>query len=176
MARGIKLPGRLPRIPSRGGANGDGSNGGGPTRPVSTAPPRPPGATPPRRRPKLRKLRIALVFMGLCVLAVVSWIFGIMMAVASDLPQLEDRAQFASAHNSVIFDDHNHRLALVTNNAGRVIIPSTQIAPVVKEATVAIEDRRFYQHRGVDFVGIGRAFLADALHTGATQGGSTITE
>src|SRR5204863_3279252 len=96
--------------------------------------------------------------------------------VASDLPQLEDRAQFAAARNSVILDDHNHRLATVTNNSGRILVPSQAIAPVMKEATVAIEDRRFYEHRGVDFVGIGRAVLQDVLHQGASQGASTITE
>jgi penicillin-binding protein 1A len=131
---------------------------------------------PPRRRPRLKKLRVALVLLGLSILAFVSWIFGIMTAVASDLPQLEDRAQFAAAHNSVIFDDHNNRLATVTNNAGRIIVPSPAIAPVMKEATVAIEDKRFYQHRGVDFVGIGRAVLQDVLQQGAAQGASTITE
>src|SRR6266508_2421330 len=89
------------------------------------------------RRPKLRKLRIALVIFGLSILAFISWVFGIMMAVASDLPQAED------------------------------------IAPVVKEATVAIEDQRFYEHRGVDFVGIGRAVVQDVLHTAAQQGAST---
>jgi penicillin-binding protein 1A len=162
--------GTLPVGPARNGGDGGGrglppggGNGGGHSQ-------------PPARRPRLKKLRVALVLVGLTLLAIVSWIFGIMMAVASDLPQLEDRAQFASAHNSVIFDDHNRRLSLVTNNAGRVLIPSAQIAPVMKEATVAIEDRRFYQHRGVDFVGIGRAFLADVLHQSASQGGSTITE
>jgi penicillin-binding protein 1A len=47
---------------------------------------------------------------------------------------------------------------------------------VMKEATVAIEDQRFYEHRGVDFMGIGRAVIQDVLHTSAEQGGSTITE
>ena len=46
----------------------------------------------------------------------------------------------------------------------------------MKEATVSIEDQRFYEHRGVDFQGIGRAVVQDVLHTGAAQGGSTITE
>ena len=46
----------------------------------------------------------------------------------------------------------------------------------MKEATVSIEDQRFYEHRGVDFQGIGRAVVQDVLHTGASQGASTITE
>src|SRR5215218_5930280 len=169
-------PRRVGTLPGTKGANGDGSNGGGPNRPVSTVPPKPPGGTPPRRRPKLRKLRIALVFMGLAILAFVSWIFGIMMAVASDLPQLEDRAQFASAENSVVLDINGEKIATLTNNEGRILIGSEDIAPVMKEATVSIEDQRFYEHRGVDFEGIGRAVVQDILATGTQQGGSTITE
>ena len=45
----------------------------------------------------------------------------------------------------------------------------------MKEATVAIEDQRFYQHRGVDFMGIGRAVVQDVLHQGASQGASSGT-
>jgi penicillin-binding protein 1A len=119
---------------------------------------------------------MALVFMGLAILAFVSWIFGIMMAVASDLPQLEDRAQFASAQNSVVLDINGEKIATLTNNQGRILIGSEDIAPVMKEATVSIEDQRFYEHRGVDFMGIGRAVVQDVLHTGAQQGASTITE
>src|SRR4051794_8928392 len=129
-----------------------------------------------RRRPKLKKLRMALVFMGLSILAFVSWVFGIMMAVASDLPQLEDRAQFADAQNSVVYDINGNKIATLTNNQGRILVPSVDIAPVMKEATVAIEDQRFYKHRGVDFEGIGRAVVQDVLQTGAAQGASTITE
>src|SRR5829696_62836 len=156
-------PRRVATLPGTKGANGDGSNGGGPNRPVSTVPPKPPGGTPPRRRPKLRKLRIALVFMGLAILAFVSWIFGIMMAVASAL-------------NSVVLDINGEKIATLTNNQGLILIGSADIAPVMKEATVAIEDQRFYDHRGVDFTGIGRAVIEDVLSTSAEQGGSTITE
>jgi penicillin-binding protein 1A len=98
------------------------------------------------------------------------------MAVASDLPQLEDRAQFANAQNSVVLDINGNKIATLTNNQGRILIGSEDIAPVMKEATVAIEDQRFYEHRGVDFEGIGRAVVQDILHTGAQQGASTITE
>src|SRR3954454_14168263 len=135
-----------------------------------------PAADSSRRRPRLRKLRIAFVIFGLSILALISWIFGIMMAVGSDLPQLEDRAQFANAQNSVVLDINGNKIATLTNNQGRILIGSSDIAPVVKEATVAIEDQRFYDHRGVDFMGIGRAVVQDVLHTGAQQGASTITE
>ncbi len=188
MAPKLRLPGRRSRGSERGegsspadrapsGASSNGaSNGASATTagPPSGASPR--DAKPSTGRPRLKKLRFALVFMGLALLAFVSWIFGIMMAVASDLPQLEDRAQFADARNSVVNDINGKRITTLTNNEGRILINSGDIAPVVKEATVAIEDQRFYEHRGVDFQGIGRAVVQDILHTGASQGASTITE
>ncbi len=51
-----------------------------------------PPAAPPPPKPKLKKLRLALVIAGLSVLAFISTVFGMLMAVASDLPSLENRA------------------------------------------------------------------------------------
>jgi penicillin-binding protein 1A len=162
--------------PGPGSVNGEGSDGSQPPREPSRIPPASPGPQPPQRRPKLKKLRFALVFLGLAMLALVSWIFGIMMAVASDLPQLENRAQFEHAQNSVLYDVNHQKIATLTNNQGRILVGSADIAPVMKEATVAIEDQRFYEHRGIDYQGIGRAVFQDILHQGATQGASTITQ
>src|SRR5215213_631622 len=63
------------------------------------APPEPP--RPPK--PKLKKLRLALVVLGLSVLAVISTVFGMLMAVASDLPSLDSESQFRAARNSVLY-------------------------------------------------------------------------
>ena len=127
-------------------------------------------------RPRLKKLRVALVLLGLAVLALVSWVFGIMMAVAQDLPTLENREQYRNAQNSVIYDRNGTELATLTGNQQRILIDSSQISLNVKQAVVAIEDQRFYEHRGVDFIGIGRALVQDVLAQSAAQGGSTITQ
>jgi penicillin-binding protein 1A len=128
------------------------------------------------RKPRLRKLRFALVFLGLSLLAFVSWIFGIMMAVAQDLPSLENRAQYERAENSIVYDATGQKLATLTNNEGRILLPSEEIAASMKSAVVAIEDQRFYDHRGVDFQGIARAVVQDILSQSAQQGASTITQ
>ncbi len=119
---------------------------------------------------------MAVVLLGLALLAFVSWIFGIMMAVAQDLPSLENRAQYAHAQNSVVYDAYGNRLATLTNNQGRVLNTTEEIAPVMKEAVVAIEDQRFYDHRGVDFQGIARAVWTDITSASTQQGASTITQ
>lgn len=57
----------------------------------------------------------------------------------------------------------------------RTIVNSDQISPIMKQAIVAIEDRRFYSHHGIDPDGMARA-LVNNLTNGSTQGASTITQ
>ncbi|MFY9487428.1 MAG: transglycosylase domain-containing protein [Solirubrobacterales bacterium] len=126
--------------------------------------------------PRIKKLRILLITTGLVMLAGISTVFGMMMAVASDLPKLEEKEQYRVAKASIMYDDLGREITRLRNNENRIIVPSTGIAPVMKQAVVSIEDRRFYTHRGVDFRGIGRAIVADIGAGGARQGASTITQ
>ena len=162
------------------GSDNESANGDGPKRKrrVRRLLPQPPGPDDGEKRtkPKLRKLRFAFVILGLAALAFVSWIFGIMMAVAQDLPSLENREQYKPAENSVVYDSYGSKLATLTNNQGRILLSSDEISPVMKEAVIAIEDRRFYEHDGVDFQGIARAVWQDVTSGSAQQGASTITQ
>src|SRR5258708_1408744 len=56
--------------------------------------------------------------------------------------------------NTVIYDRYGGKLATVASVQNRTHVTSSQIWPWLKEATVAIEDRRFYQHGGVDYLGV----------------------
>jgi penicillin-binding protein 1A len=146
--------------------------------------PSPARAAPPAK-PKLKKLRLTFILLGLSVLALVSMLFGMLMAVASDLPALENTAEYRAARNSVLFSDGpgcgepgraRCRIAQLTGNQNRILATGDQISPHIKNAVVAIEDRRFYEHEGVDYTAIGRALWQDILRRSAVQGGSTITQ
>ena len=130
---------------------------------------------PPLGRPRLKRLRLALILFGLSLLALVSTAFGMMMAVASDLPELENRQEFKKAQNSLMTDVHGRYLATLADQ-GRIIISADSIAPVMQHAIIAIEDQRFYQNDGVDLRGIARALWQDVTSGRAVQGGSTITQ
>jgi penicillin-binding protein 1A len=130
------------------------------------------GPEPPRRRVKVKKWRVALVVFGLGIIAVLSTLFGMMMAVASGLPQLEEPA----FQNSRLVDMNGKPLGLLTGNQRRVAVDSSQISPVMKQAIISIEDRRFYTNDGVDLRGIGRALWQDVRAKQTVQGGSTITQ
>src|SRR5919199_912055 len=130
----------------------------------------------PAAGPRLKKLRLLVVLVPLALLALVSTVFGMMMAVASDLPDLENRKEYQNARNSVLYDVRGRPLGILTNNQSRVLVGYDQISPYMRNAIIAIEDRRFYQNSGVDLRGIARAFVQDVIHKSAAQGGSTITQ
>ncbi|MGH2942222.1 MAG: transglycosylase domain-containing protein, partial [Solirubrobacteraceae bacterium] len=130
---------------------------------------------PPLGRPRLKRLRLALILVGLSLIALVSTAFGMMMAVAADLPELENRREFQRAQNSLLVDVRGHYLATLADQ-GRIIVPDDDIAPSMQHAIIAIEDKRFYENDGVDLRGIARALWQDVTSGRAVQGGSTITQ
>jgi penicillin-binding protein 1A len=76
----------------------------------------------------------------------------------------------------VLVDRRGERLGLLTGNTNRILLKENQIAPVMKHAIIAIEDKRFYTNDGVDLRGIGRALYQDLVAKKAVQGGSTIAQ
>jgi penicillin-binding protein 1A len=131
-----------------------------------------------KRKPKLKKLRLFLVFAGIGALAVISTIFGMMISVSSDLPSLENHAQLRVARNSRLFSGTGKtvEIAKLTGAQNRILDDESEISPNVKNAVIAIEDKRFYEHSGVDYRGIARAVVQDITSKRAAQGASTITQ
>jgi membrane peptidoglycan carboxypeptidase len=73
-------------------------------------------------------------------------------------------------------DDVQQRVLAATRAHGVVLLAEADVPPLLAQAVVATEDERFYEHHGMDTIGLGRAFLYDATHSCFCQGGSTITE
>jgi penicillin-binding protein 1A len=137
--------------------------------------PRPETQAAPRPKPRLKRLRfIAILFSGL-LLGLVSFVFGIFISVASDLPSLTKFALLKDAQSSVLLDDLGHPIGILSQQ-NRVIVTPDRIPQIVKEAVISIEDKRFASNSGIDIRGIGRAFIQDTLHKGTVQGASTIEQ
>ena len=128
------------------------------------------------RPPQLHRWRAALVLAGLGVVAVISLIFGVLTAVSADLPGLENREEYKHSANSILYDTRGRELGRLTGPQNRFLAKSEQIAPAIKHAVIAIEDRRFYANSGIDYRGIGRALWLDLSSGAAVQGASTITQ
>ncbi len=130
---------------------------------------------PARGRPRLKRLRFLLILLAVLLLGLVSFVFGMFVAVASDLPSLTRFSQLKDAQSSVLLDDLGHPIGLVSQQ-NRVIVTPSQIPQIVKEAVISIEDKRFRSNSGIDIRGIARAFVQDVLHKGTIQGASTIEQ
>jgi penicillin-binding protein 1A len=117
-----------------------------------------------------------LITVPLIALAIVSTVFGMMMAVASELPNLQSENGFKTARNSVLLDTLGRPLGILKSTRNRVLIPYSDISPFMRSAVISVEDQRFYENNGVDPRGILRAFVQDTLAGGSRQGGSTITQ
>ena len=108
------------------------------------------------RRPEAEEAPLRVRRARPLVLAFVSWVFGVMMAVARTCPTSR-AGPVRRAQNSVVYDRDGPELATLTGNENRILLESDEISPVIKQAVVAIEDQRFYEHRGIDYLGIARA-------------------
>lgn len=131
---------------------------------------------PPKRR-RIRKLRLLSLLLVLLALGLSAFTFGLMRAIASQIGPLDPATATKTPQaNTYIYAGDGHTvLAILRGSQARIVVPSNAISPRIKEAIVAIEDRRFYEHRGVDLRGILRAAWND-IRGRPVQGGSTITQ
>ena len=113
----------------------------------------------------------------LALLGFSAFAFGVLTSVSAQVSELNPHHQQALAQNTYIYaNDGRTVLAVLRGSQARIVVPSAAIDPRIKQAIVAIEDKRFYEHHGVDIRGIVRAVWADVTHQGTVQGGSTITQ
>jgi penicillin-binding protein 1A len=134
-----------------------------------------PTSEPAPPKPRLKRLRFLLILLAVLLLGLISFVFGMFVAVASDLPSLTKFSQFKDEQSSELLDDLGHPIGVLSQQ-NRVIVTSSQIPQIVKEAVISIEDKRFETEGGIDIRGIARAFVDDIVHRGAVQGASTIEE
>ena len=134
-----------------------------------------------RRRKRRRgggSSRVAFLVLGVLAasaaigaLAVVGWVIGI-MASAPALSTIKPVEQGAS---SVVYASDGQRLGFITADTLRTPVGRNAIPTNVRNATVAIEDRRFYSHKGVDVEGVFRAAVKNLSSRRTVEGGSTLT-
>ena len=96
---------------------------------------------------------------------------------AAELPDEAKLKNFKPRGMSVVLDRADSRFAEVASpDQRRLPVPLTDIPDIVQKAFVAAEDKRFFQHKGIDERGMVRAFLGNLAEPGRPQGGSTITQ
>ncbi|WP_448206390.1 transglycosylase domain-containing protein [Azospirillum sp. sgz302134] len=168
-----KLP-KLPKLPERA-----------PKPPKAAKPPKPPKPAKPPRQPSnsgggksgggrsilgrlVNAALVAGVWAGIVVGLVLAWF-------ALDLPDISKVAQFERRASVTVLAADGTEFARFGDLYGTTLSVK-DLPPHLVNAVLAIEDRRFYSHFGVDPIGLARAFYVNWRSGRAAQGGSTITQ
>ena len=101
--------------------------------------------------------------------------FGYLASVASSAPKLSELKPSEQGATSDVFASDGTRLGFIQGDVLRTPVDQASMTNDMRNATVAIEDRRFYQHHGVDYEGVVRAALKNISNGSTVQGGSTLT-
>ena len=119
-------------------------------------------------------LRIVLAGAFLILICVAAAVAGTVFAVTRSLPNLNSFQPNNNALTTLFYDATGNQIGGLLTAENRILVKSRQIPQIMKDAVVAIEDKRFYQHHGIDFQGLARAIWEDIKAGSTVQGASTI--
>ena len=120
-----------------------------------------------------------LKFFAACILLLIIAIGGLFLYFKKDLAAIDPEELASRVQNTVnTYYDRNGELLWEDRGSGdyRLVVDGSDISTYMRQATVAIEDKNFYNHSGIDLGGIARAAYVTLLKRGDVQGGSTLTQ
>jgi penicillin-binding protein 1A len=133
-----------------------------------------------RLRRRNRKRRSILLVGALLLASIVALLLATVAFTSQQILRsqcnLSDLRPLALGENSFLYTDDMQRLGVVPSATNRQPLALSKISPSLPEATVAIEDARFWQHGALDYQGIMRALYQNLSKGHIVQGGSTITQ
>lgn len=99
-------------------------------------------------------------------------------SVSETLPSLDREEEYRATDDTLIFDSSpgTNLIAILHTGENRMLLRPEEIPDQMKQALVVIEDDRFYEHQGVDPIGMVRAVMANFTEGRLVEGGSTITQ
>ena len=119
------------------------------------------------------KIKLIIIFMTIAILLGVST--GGYLAVNMGLPSIQEIKQYRPAAGTKIYADDDVLIGELKVDKG-IFVPLREIPRSMINAVIAVEDARFWKHKGIDYVAIARAIFKDIIHAGLREGGSTITQ
>ncbi|MBI3593060.1 MAG: PBP1A family penicillin-binding protein, partial [Nitrospirae bacterium] len=112
-------------------------------------------------------LVISVLFLGFVV--------GGYLALAQGVPSITELKNYRATNGTKVYADDDTLIGEFKVEKG-IFVPLENIPAYMKNAVVAVEDSRFWQHKGIDYIGIARALFKDIIHASLKEGGSTITQ
>ncbi|AWX57565.1 MULTISPECIES: PBP1A family penicillin-binding protein [Brevibacillus] len=128
------------------------------------------------RKKKNNLLMIAVSFAIFLFLSVIGGYFALLYAGDRMIEQNVQKLQDLKAEPTVIYDKNGKEMTSLIRQKNRVYKPINEMPKTLINAFLAVEDKRFYEHKGVDMVRIGGAIVNDIKKGSLAEGGSTITQ
>jgi penicillin-binding protein 1A len=114
---------------------------------------------------------VTLVLVGIAGLSVVGWV----VSTAASAPSISSLKERDPGANTEVLAADGTRLGFISADELSRPVSGDELPKVLKDATVAIEDERFYRHKGVDYEGVIRAAVKNFANKKTVEGGSTLT-
>ena len=119
------------------------------------------------------KIKLILIFATVAIVLGVS--AGGYLAISMGLPSIQEIKQYKPYAGTKIYADDDVLIGELKADKG-IFVPLSAIPHNMINAVIAVEDSRFWTHKGIDYVAIARAIFKDIIHVGLREGGSTITQ
>ncbi|MFD2370765.1 PBP1A family penicillin-binding protein [Brevibacillus sp. GCM10020057] len=128
------------------------------------------------RKKKSNLLMIAASFAIFLVLSVIGGYFALLYAGDRMIEENEQKLKDLKAEPTVIYDKNGKEMTSLIRQKNREYKPINEMPKMLVNAFLAVEDKRFFEHKGVDMIRIGGAILNDIRKGSLAEGGSTITQ
>jgi penicillin-binding protein 1A len=119
------------------------------------------------------KIKILVLLTVIAVL--LGGMAGSYIALTRAAPSIEELKEFGSLTGTKIYSDDDDLIGELKIEKG-IFVPVDKIPKNLVNAIVAVEDSRFWKHKGIDYLAIARALIKDLAHGSLKEGGSTITQ
>lgn len=120
-------------------------------------------------------MRLKLIVILTLVAVTIGIIAGGYFAIARGMPSIQELKTFNQVAGTKIYADDDSLVGELKVEKG-IFIPVDNIPKNMINAIIAVEDSRFWKHKGVDYIAIARAVVQDVIHVSLKQGGSTLTQ
>lgn len=125
----------------------------------------------------IKILLIVILFLGSIMVIFAGITGGAILEVMKSAPEIDaDAIKNEMSQNSVIVDEDGNEVDAIATSQYREIVDYNKIPDDLKNAFVAVEDERFYEHKGIDPISILGSMVENLRAGGIVRGGSTITQ
>jgi penicillin-binding protein 1A len=119
------------------------------------------------------RLKFIIIFLALSIILGAS--AGGYLALKKGIPSIDEMVQYRPVAGTQIYADDDLLIGELRVEKG-IFVPINKIPEHMINAVIAVEDSRFWTHKGIDYLAIVRAIVKDIIHVGLKEGGSTITQ